>query len=259
MNKFIFFLRLRKLKKIYSKVEYKINIFIESNTFCNTNILPIRAEGLFFNEFLFKKHHITCHFFLAKILKLLKTCEKKKIITNIDQKYFLYLNKFVLTFLENLFKISIILNIKKGSNWIFLKEVSNWDFYKKFFKKFLNVQRQILGVLYYSLLLKDSYIFVSFFKKIFEKSNIKLHKKLIYGLKKVLNLLFKPLFKFLGVLGVFFNIKGKIGVSGNAKKRRYYFSIGEHSFSKRTLKMDYSFSTVNTFTGVLGFSFIIFF
>jgi len=79
-------------------------------------MLPIKAEGLFFNEFFFKKHHITSHFFLAKILKLLKTCEKKKIITNIDQKYFLYLNKFVLIFLENLFNISIILNIKKGSN-----------------------------------------------------------------------------------------------------------------------------------------------
>jgi len=53
--------------------------------------------------------------------------------------------------------------------------------------------------------------------------------------------MFKPIFIFLGVLGVFFNIKGKIGVSGSAKKRRYFFYFGKHSITSRNIKMDLNF------------------
>lgn len=116
-----------------------------------------------------------------------------------------------------------------------------------------------MGVLYYTLLLKDASIFINFFKKIINITKIKLHKKLFYSLKKILRRLFKPLFMFLGVSGVFFNVKGKIGVSGSAKKRRYFFSLGEHKTTTRTMKVDYKFTTITTFTGTLGMSFAVFF
>lgn len=140
-----------------------------------------------------------------------------------------------------------------------MRQISYRKFAIKYFKKNLKVSKQILGVLYYSLLLKDSSIFVTFFRGLLEKSNIKLHKKLFLGLRKIIKDFFKPLFSFLGVLGVFFNIKGKIGVSGSAKKRRYYFYFGKHSITSRFVKMDLKFSPVWTFTGTLGFSFLIFF
>ena len=87
-------------------------------------------------------------------------------------------------------------------------------------------------------------MFMNFFKKILEKINLKLHKKLLLGLKKLIKELFKPVFNFLGVLGMFFNLKGKIGVSGNAKKRRYYFYYGKHSITSRDFKMDLKFLPV---------------
>lgn len=172
---------------------------------------------------------------------------------------YFFLNSFILSFLENFFKNRIIFNLKKGSNKLFLRQISFRKFSTKYFKKNLKVSKQVLGVLYYSLLLKDSFIFVNFFKIIVERLNIKLHKKLFLGLRKLIKDLFKPLFSYLGVLGVFFNIKGKIGVSGSAKKRRYYFYFGKHSITTKSIKMDLKFSPIWTFTGSLGFSFLIFF
>ncbi len=172
---------------------------------------------------------------------------------------FFFLNCFILNFLEFFFKSKILFNLKKGSNKLALRQISYRKFTIKYFKKNLKVSKQILGVLYYSFLLKDSSIFVTFFKLLLEKTNIKLHKKLFLGLKKTIKDFFKPLFGFLGVFGIFFNIKGKIGVSGSAKKRRYYFYFGKHSITSRSLKVDLKFSPVWTFTGSLGFNFLIFF
>jgi hypothetical protein len=149
--------------------------------------------------------------------------------------------------------------MKKGSNCLILRQVGFRKFFSKYFKKNLKISKRVIGILYYSLLLKDASIFVNFFGSIIEKLNIKLHKKAFLGLKKLLKDVFKPIFNYLGVLGLFFNVKGKIGVSGSAKKRRYFFSYGNHSLTTRIIKVDSKLLPVWTFTGVLGFSFLIFF
>lgn len=168
----------------------------------------------------------------------------KLISRKLRNNLYFFLNSFILNFLENFFKNRIIFNLKKGSNKLLLKQISFRKFSTKYFKKNLKVSKQVLGVLYYSLLLKDSFIFVNFFKTIVERLNIKLHKKLFLGLRKLIKDFFKPLFNYLGVLGVFFNIKGKIGVSGSAKKRRYYFYFGKHSITTKSIKMDLKFSPI---------------
>lgn len=173
--------------------------------------------------------------------------------------FLFFFNTFFLKFLEFFFKSCIVFNLKKGTNKLVLKQISFRKFSSKYFKKNLKTTKQILGVLYYSFLLKDSSIFMNFFKKIIEQLNIKLHKKLLLGLRKLIKDFFSPLFSFLGVSGVFLNVKGKIGVSGSAKKRRYYFYFGKHSITTRSLKMDCKFLPVWTFTGTIGLTFLIFF
>lgn len=177
--------------------------------------------------------------FLRKSITVLKITKFMRLKTRHDLYFFL--NKFILSFLESFFKNKILFNIKKGSNKLPLKQISYRKFCIKYFKKTLKTSKQILGILYYSLLLKDSTIFATFFRNILEKLNIKMHKKLFLGLRKLLKDFFKPIFGFLGVLGIFFNVKGKIGVSGSAKKRRYYFYFGRHSITSRFVKMDLKF------------------
>jgi hypothetical protein len=212
----IFFLKKKIVKKNFNIVFYQNNTYIYYNSF------------IFFKNF-FKK------FFLKKIFKkkfFLKFLKK-------NVRGFFFLNKFLQYFLENFFKKKIVLNLKKGSNKLILKQISNFYFFNKFFKKNLKISKQIIGILYYSILLKDSIIFSNFFKKKFESINIKLHKKLLLGLKKLIKNIFKPKFNYFGLKGIFINIKGKLGVSGNAKKRRYFLYFGKHSITKRTMKFSH--------------------
>ena len=198
-------------------------------------------------------------YFVFNSLRLMQYLKRKRPITTISQNYYLYLSKFLLVFLQKLFGTTILLNLKKGSNALVLKKISSRKFFYKYFRKFLQIDKRIIGVLYYSLLLKDASIFTSFLKTTLEPLNIKLHKKVLYGIKKLIRDLFKPVFTLLNVKGLYFSIKGKLGVSGNAKKRRYFFFFGTHSVTTRSLKMDCKFATVSTYTGVLGMNFIVFF
>ena len=81
-------------------------------------------------------------------------------------------------------------------------------------------------------------LFANFFKKTFERINLKLHKKVLIGLKKLFQKFFKAYHKRFALLGLFLNIKGKLGVTGNAKKRRYFFYFGKHNITRRTLRVD---------------------
>ena len=239
-----------------------LNILNQQDDFekIKNNIL-VKTDKLFYkniknggNKKNFKK--IQNNFLKQSItfFRLLKFTKKKKHFF-----YFLFFNKFILNFLESFFKFKVFLNLKKGSNRVALRSLSYRSFYLKYFKRNLKVGKQIIGILYYSLLLKDSNILVVFLKRVLERLNVKLHKKVFLGIKKLIKDFFKPLFNFLGVLGILFNIKGKIGVSGNAKKRRYYFYVGKHSLTKKTIRVDLKHLPVWTFTGTLGFSFFIFF
>jgi hypothetical protein len=231
-------------------------------TFLATSSVPISPKLLtpFLSKWIQKpqKKEIS-NFFLYKSLSSIKLKMFKLITPKSRTNFFFFLNRFLIGFLENFFKTNIIFNLKKGSNKLILRQISFRKFTVRYFKKNLKVNKQIIGVIYYSLLLKDSQMFVNFFKKNFEKINIKLHKKLLSGFKKLIKDIFKPLFGFFGVVGIFFNIKGKIGVSGSAKKRRYFFYFGKHSISSRNTKVDLKFTPIWTFTGTLGFSFLIFF
>jgi ribosomal protein S3 len=58
--------------------------------------------------------------------------------------------------------------------------------------------------------------------------------------------------KAINVRGFFFDIRGKVGVTGNAKKRHFFFKEGKSSFTEKRLKLSYYQDLVRTKTGVLG-------
>ncbi len=249
MKSNIFFLV--KLNKVINK---HLNTTTTNNLICSTypviqyelnnSIIYTSKQGL-------KKNLLKKSITTIKIFKFFKKIKKIN--------FFLFLNKFLINFLEFFIKTKILLNLKKGSNKLLLKQLSSRKFFIKYFKKNLKITKQIMGVLYYALLLKDSTLFANFLKRILEKLSIKSHKKVFLGLKKLLKDVFYPLFSFFGVSGLFFNIKGKIGVSGNAKKRRYYFYFSKHSITNRKVKVDIKYTPIWTFTGSLGFTFLIFY
>lgn len=70
---------------------------------------------------------------------------------------------------------------------------------------------------------------------------------------------FNPIFKDLKIKGIKIKLKGKISVAGNSRKRTILFRSGKNSYSTVDLKVLYTSDTVETFTGVMGFQFWIFY
>ena len=61
------------------------------------------------------------------------------------------------------------------------------------------------------------------------------------------------IFSVLNIKGFKIKLKGKISVAGNSRKRAILYRIGKTSYSEVNLKVLHEFTTVNTFTGVMGF------
>jgi hypothetical protein len=62
-----------------------------------------------------------------------------------------------------------------------------------------------------------------------------------------------------GIRGFVFDIRGKVGVTGDAKKRHTKISWGQTSFTNKNLKLSLKQGLVYTRTGVMGVTVIIFF
>ncbi len=59
--------------------------------------------------------------------------------------------------------------------------------------------------------------------------------------------------------GLYLDVRGKLGVTGDAKKRHILVRCGESTFSQKAIKVLPAYSIVRTFTGVLGVTFILFY
>ncbi len=135
-----------------------------------------------------------------------------------------------------------------------------------FFKKFFYIQRQFKGVLHlqefiYILLLsfkhKDLFFLKNWLINFLEKINLKKHKTFLKSFKKIALTVLNSSAKFLRVKGFLFDIRGKVGVSGNAKKRHLSIKYKCYSFTSIKLRADQVKFLVRTNTGVLGSTLVI--
>lgn len=130
--------------------------------------------------------------------------------------------------------------IKKTRRLGFLKEIS----FKT--KSFINL---ILICLYN----KDIILLKNTLKSLLEKLHFKKHRKLLYNLRVLLKSVIHIFFYKFKCLGLYIKVKGKIGVGGNLKKRKFLFKLGSFSFTKKSQKLVYVKDSIRTYSGVLGF------
>ena len=77
-------------------------------------------------------------------------------------------------------------------------------------------------------------------------------------LKYIFNNYLVFIFAKIGIKGFKVKLKGKISVAGNSRKRTILYRVGKTSHATCSLKVIHNFSTIVTFTGVLGFQVWIF-
>jgi len=179
---------------------------------------------------------------------------------------FNFLYKILLNFFENYFKKKFFIVLQK-CKFLLLKFKKNKfiDFLsRKLFKstRFYrsgNLIKDLVEVIWLSFTLKDSSLFTNWFVLKFQNISIRDHKKFLRILNLVLIRYFNFFFKNTNVLGFFFDIRGKLGVTGNAKKRHLSIFSGLYSSSNKSLKINFFQSGVKTSTGYLGVTFSLFF
>jgi hypothetical protein len=188
---------------------------------------------------------------------------KKKKFNNVLFNFF---NHYLINFMNFFLKKKLFFCFKK-LNYLtdnFSKN-KTLDFMSKKLKKYYNfandskIFKEFIEILWLSFLLKDSKFFLNWFKYFMEKINLKNHKKFLNLLKLVLTRYYNFFFLNSDVLGIFFDIRGKLGVTGNAKKRHMKISTGTYSSTKKKTKISFNQSIIRTSTGVLGVTFCIFF
>lgn len=59
--------------------------------------------------------------------------------------------------------------------------------------------------------------------------------------------------------GFYLKIKGKIGVGGNSKKKRYLVRVGRHSLTTKNLKFNNHIGIIRTLVGTLGVKITLFY
>lgn len=84
-----------------------------------------------------------------------------------------------------------------------------------------------------------------------EKLHLKKHRKFL----KVINNTLRNNLEFLVLLnikGFTMDVRGKLGTTGNSKKKHYAFTVGTMSPTSKNHDMSMNQTTVRTSTGVLG-------
>ncbi|MEK7412783.1 MAG: hypothetical protein AAB263_05660, partial [Planctomycetota bacterium] len=196
-----------------------------------------------------------------KNIKFLYDKNSNKLKNYLDTRSWFFFLKKIINIYTSLLSINKISILFKNTQFKFnFKKLYNTIMYKRKIRsnsiKF-NDLYYLLFFLLLSLILKESRLFLTKLKVILEKYDIFKHKKILY--------IIRSLFKFLivfnnfktNVLGFNFLIKGKIGLAGSVKRKKFYIKFLPRSVSTKNIKISYNKDVIRTESGVLGIFFII--
>jgi len=252
-----------KIKSIYKYIFKNISFFynkkINFNVFYNNYIINNNKLNRYnLNTFIFKNFSDIYN----NQYPLLILSNNKKILNKFNLKknfFFLSLfNIFILNFFESFFKLNFFLKINNKLPVYNSYQILNFfnrgnNFFKNY--KFFNFL-EMVEILLISFLNKDLIFFKNWLKIMLDEMNIKNHKKFFVILSDFISDNFIYFFNNFKILGFYFFVRGKIGLSGNAKKKRFSFKKGLINISSKKSKIDFQKFNIKTNCGSLGISII---
>ena len=132
-----------------------------------------------------------------------------------------------------------------------IKNTSNTNFSKLFYVS------EMVEIIWYSFEFKDLNILSNWLTKTLAQINIKNHKKFLNLFMSVIKNNADDYQNLLRIEGFFFKIKGKIALTGNAKKKQMKFRFGRLLTSNKKNKIISEKNISKTDYGVLGFTMIL--
>ena len=265
-NKNVF---LQNQKTLYNPVYFSKNFYFRKKTKKKMALFKMTSNKFFYNNNSFITNIAynnyfpiyNSHYFLTKKFKKFF----KSILFN---KYISNVHYYVISFFENFLKKKFL--IKSVTNRFFKKILKKrkLKFYrlkKIFYKnKKLTISRvskfnllEILELIFYSLYYKDVYILKNWFLRNFSRLHYKNQKKFLSFFKILITDVFETYKYSFGIKGFYFIVKGKIGVTSNAKKKTVFFRIGPLNKSSKNQKIDFQQGVVKASSGSSGLLMII--
>lgn len=251
---------------LYTKPVLLVNNNLKQNLFFFKN--QVYNQFFFYNYSLFNKIKLKDNnsysnynfkylffYFLNNKLKIYNSGNISHLYLNnlFFIKYFIA--KFIYSYLYNknllinFDKNKLNLNNKIYNSDLILTKIRRFSQLKE-----LNInQKTFLDLVLTFLYTKDVIFFKNLLKYILETTHFKNHKRFLYNLKVLLSFIFDAYSNIFNVLGIYIKIKGKIGLGGNSKKKKYNFKKGNFSFTKKDQKLNYNKDVIRTYSGVLGF------
>ena len=113
---------------------------------------------------------------------------------------------------------------------------------------------EALHIMHLSFYLRDPKIIASWLKAMILRISFWRTRSIFRFLKYLFHNYFRHVFPDINIQGLKIRLKGKISAAGNSRKRTILYRIGKTSHSQTSLRVLTEFSTINTFTGVMGFS-----
>lgn len=238
----------------------------------NKSIYVNNTNSIFFNEYSnFKKNKIQNSYnymptkmnynnYLPYIGMHIKSDFFKNVLirNSLSPKFVTYYIYYLQNFLEILTNKKVW--IKINTNTLSLINNNSLDFIQKLFKKNrqdqLSVGRhfyllEFLEILFIAFFYRDLKFFSYWVKKTMEKLHLKKHRKFLKVIHNTLRNN-EEFLVLLNVKGFTMDVRGKLGTTGNSKKKHYAFTVGSMSPTTKNHDMALNQTTVRTSTGVLG-------
>lgn len=228
--------------------------------FFNKHYVFEKFDGVIFQNNFIEYNSITPLHFLDKPLRRLVFTKFQKSFT---PDFFKYVYYYISSYLENFTKKRIFFKFNSKIkmpyedfirlNTVFFKH-RNFQF--KIGRGFFFFE--MLEVIWLSFFYKDLSFLIEWFIKTMERIPFKNHRKLLSVFKFIIVNYFS-IFSKKNIKGFFFDIRGKVGVSGNAKKRHFSFYKGKYSKTTKNSRFDYQYNIIRTFTGALGVTMVLYY
>ncbi len=185
-------------------------------------------------------------------------------VKHVAPRYSFYIWYFV-NILEHKFKKRIFFKVTLLNEFFSFSEMKDlylassqrhW-FYKFLVRGYYNF-RQTFKILVFVIFFRDTTLFMNWFTWVMRKIKYRSIKKFLFFLKSLLlNFLLPSLSKQSGVVGFHFDIRGKVGVAGDSKKRHFAIRWGSPSFTSKKYKFSLKQGLVPSYTGVMGVTVLI--
>ena len=200
------------------------------------------------------------HFTLKR--KILKIFSFNKFLPNVTMWYY----NILIRFMESCTGKKIFLKFNPFiENFLSFTDIARcnmWSIRINSFQKLLGPKiflNESLRIMHIALRFKDPTFFANWIKGMLNRMSFWKYRLLFRYIKFAMRYLFWLYFSELQFKGLKIKLKGKISVAGNARTRTLVYRIGETGYSKIDNRVLCDSSTINTFTGVLGFKIWFFF